>query len=134
VQFIQGNGDRQALAVMRGAGNSQPPEQSREAARWTAEQLQPEHEELLASWPKTVTLEIPGLGPGLFGHAPPRSDSEIFTRVTPENQLLPAFAGINVPVVVCGHTHMQFDRTIGNVPPSFGILRQKCELVDRSFF
>jgi predicted phosphodiesterase len=50
-----------------------------------------------------------------FCHATPRSDSEIFTRLTPENHLLPAFAGTNVPVVVCGHTHMQFDRTIGNI-------------------
>jgi diadenosine tetraphosphatase ApaH/serine/threonine PP2A family protein phosphatase len=25
------------------------------------------------------------------------------------------FEGLNVSVVVCGHTHMQFDRTIGNI-------------------
>ncbi|PYJ69695.1 MAG: phosphoesterase, partial [Verrucomicrobia bacterium] len=36
-----------------------------------------------------------------------------FTRLTPEDRLLPAFAGVNVPVVICGRTHMQFDRMIG---------------------
>ena len=51
----------------------------------------------------------------LFCHATPRSDTEIFTRLTPEDRLLPVFEGLHVPVVVCGHTHMQFDRTIGRV-------------------
>jgi diadenosine tetraphosphatase ApaH/serine/threonine PP2A family protein phosphatase len=27
----------------------------------------------------------------------------------------PVFEGLNVPVVVCGHTHMQFDRTVGRI-------------------
>src|SRR3989442_10974558 len=40
-------------------------------------------------------------------HATPRSDTEVFTRLTPEDRLLPVFEGLNVPVVVCGHTHMQ---------------------------
>src|SRR2546429_1143740 len=30
-----------------------------------------------------------------------------------KKNLLPVFEGLNVPVVVCGHTHMQFDRMIG---------------------
>ena len=42
-----------------------------------------------------------------------RNDSEIFTRLTAEDRLVPVFEGLDVPVVVCGHTHMQFDRTIG---------------------
>ena len=25
------------------------------------------------------------------------------------------FAGVTEPVVVCGHTHMQFDRNVGNI-------------------
>jgi hypothetical protein len=70
---------------------------------------------LVASWPATLRLEVPGLGEVLFCHATPRSDTEIFTRLTPEECLLPVFEGLNVPLVVCGHTHMQFDRTIGRV-------------------
>jgi hypothetical protein len=29
--------------------------------------------------------------------------------------MLPVFAGLDVRVVVCGHTHMQFDRVVGGV-------------------
>jgi putative phosphoesterase len=115
VQFIQGNGDREVLALMAGTETGAVPEQFREAMRWNAEQLHPEHEQLLASWPTTLRIEIGGVGEVLFCHATPRSDIEVFTRLTPEDRLLPIFAGLNVPLVVCGHTHMQFDRTIGKV-------------------
>jgi len=115
VQFIQGNCDREVLAQMAGTDTGTVPEQFREIVRWVAQQLHPEHEQLLANWPKTLRVEIRGLGQVLFCHATPRSDTEVFTRLTPEDRLLPVFEGLNVPVVVCGHTHMQFDRTIGRV-------------------
>jgi predicted phosphodiesterase len=83
--------------------------------RWNAQQLHPEDQQLLASWPKILHVKIRGLGEVLFCHATPRSDTEVFTRLTPEDRLLPVFEGLNVPLVVCGHTHMQFDRTIGRV-------------------
>jgi putative phosphoesterase len=114
VQFIQGNGDREVLAQMTGAKVTVP-EPFRDILRWVAEQLHPEHERLLASWPETLRVEIRGLGEVLFCHATPRNDTEIFTRLTPEDRLLPVFEGVNVPVVVCGHTHMQFDRTVGGI-------------------
>jgi putative phosphoesterase len=115
VQFIRGNGDREVLAEITGAEPSAVPEQFREVMRWSARQLDPEHERLLAGWPQTLRFEIPGLGEVLFCHATPRNDTEIFTRLTPEDRLLPIFEGPGVPVVVCGHTHMQFDRMIGKV-------------------
>ena len=110
VQFIQGNGEVAVLAQMAGADPGKLPEQARAAVRWTAEQLDPEHERLLAGWPKTLRLEIAGLGEVLFCHATPRNENECFTRLTPEDHLLPVFEGLNAPVVICGHTHMQFDR------------------------
>jgi putative phosphoesterase len=113
VQFIQGNGDREVLAQMAGTGNI--PEPFREVMRWTAQQLDPEHERWLTSWPATLRVEISGLGEVLFCHATPRNDTEIFTRLTPEDRLLPIFEGLGVPLVLCGHTHMQFDRMIGKV-------------------
>ncbi|HEX4963727.1 MAG TPA: metallophosphoesterase family protein [Thermoanaerobaculia bacterium] len=113
VRFIQGNGDREVLALLRGTETSAVPEPFREAMRWVAQQLRPEDEPLLAGWPATLRVPIQGLGEVLFCHATPRNDTEIFTRLTPEDRLLPVFAGLDVPIVVCGHTHMQFDRTIG---------------------
>jgi diadenosine tetraphosphatase ApaH/serine/threonine PP2A family protein phosphatase len=37
----------------------------------------------------------------------------VFTRLTPEAVVRPAFDGLTAPTVVCGHTHMQFERRIG---------------------
>lgn len=115
VQFIQGNCDREVLTVMAGTDKGAVPGHSREIMRWVAQQLQAEDEKVLASWSKTVRVQIPGLGEVLFCHATPRNDTDVFTRSTPEDRLLPLFEGLNVPMVVCGHTHMQFDRTIGKV-------------------
>jgi putative phosphoesterase len=115
VQFIQGNCDREVLTQMRGVESGTLPEQVRQSVRWVAEQLQSEDEPLLASWPKTLSLEIRELGKLLFCHATPRNDTEIFTRLTREDRLLPVFQGVNASLVVCGHTHMQFDRMIGSV-------------------
>ncbi len=115
VQFIQGNGDRVVCARMAGTESSEVPAQFREVIRWNARQLRPEDEKLLASWPKTLRVEILGLGQVLFCHATPRNDTEIFTRLTSEESLLRVFEGLEVSVIACGHTHMQFDRRIGRV-------------------
>jgi predicted phosphodiesterase len=115
-QFIHGNGERVVLAQMAGEDISREvPEKYRDVIRWTAEQLQPEHRRVLASWPSTCRVAIRDLGEVLFCHATPRNDTECFTRLTPEARLAPVFAGVNAAVVVCGHTHMQFDRTAGGV-------------------
>jgi putative phosphoesterase len=114
-QFITGNGERAVLDAMAGTDPVGVPEAAREAIRWTAQQLEPEHQRLMASWPQTLRVQLPGLGDVLFCHATPRSDTEIFTRLTPEEQLLPLFHGLDAALVVCGHTHMPFDRTIGGV-------------------
>jgi len=114
VQFIRGNGDRVVAAQRAGVEPAEVPEQFRDVIRWNAEQLRPEDEPLLASWPDTLRVQVDGLGEVLFCHATPRSDTEIFTRLTPEARLLPLFDGLDVPLVVCGHTHMQFDRAIGS--------------------
>lgn len=124
VQFVHGNGDLAVLAQMVAADpgsvtywgtvSGQPlSEPLRESIRWTAQQLQPEYEPVVASWPKTLRLEIPGVGHVLFCHGTPRSETEIFSRLTAEDRLLPLFEGLGVSVVVCGHTHMQFDRMVG---------------------
>lgn len=115
-QFIHGNGDREVLAHMSGYETDwyrSAPEQWREPIRWTARQLDSQHQRLLEGWPPTCRVAIPGLGDVLFCHATPRNDTEIFTRLTPDDRLLPIFEGLGVSVVVCGHTHMQFDRMIG---------------------
>jgi predicted phosphodiesterase len=114
-RFIHGNGDRVVLAQMRGTEPIEVPEQFREGIRWTARQLTAEHEKILASWPASLHLEIAGLGDVLFCHATPRNDTDIFTRLTSEDRLLPIFQNVKEAVVICGHTHMHFDRVIGGI-------------------
>src|SRR5205809_2302691 len=125
--FIYGNGELAILAILAqiaGArtgsvtywgttSGARPPENIVETYRWTAAQLQSEFESVLARWPKTLQLEIDGLGQVLFCHSTPRGETEVFTRLTAEGRLLPLFEPLQVSMLVCGHTHMQFDRMIG---------------------
>ena len=109
--FIHGNGELAVLAQMAGArtgsvtywgttSGARPPDNVVEVCRWNAAQLQPEFEPVLARWPKTLQLEIDGLGPVLFCHSTPRSETEGFTRLTAEDRLLPLFAPLPAAVVV----------------------------------
>jgi predicted phosphodiesterase len=116
VHFIMGNGDREVLARMSNTETdwyrTACPEW-REPIDWTAQQLSPKHANVIATWPATVTLNIDGVGDVLFCHATPRNDTDIFTRATSEDKLLPIFGKVEQSPVVCGHTHMQFDRMVG---------------------
>jgi predicted phosphodiesterase len=113
-EFIYGNGEIAVLDQLAGRELSIVPEAYRPIIRWNAEQLDPEHQRAIGSWPKTAQIKIDGLGDVLFCHATPRNENEIFTRLTPEERLLPVFAGVIASVVVSGHTHMQFDRMVGS--------------------
>jgi predicted phosphodiesterase len=112
--FICGNGEVAVLQRMSGNEPSAVPQAFRPIIRWNAEQLDPAYQHWLSTWPKTQTLEIDGLGLILFCHATPQNEDDIFTGLTPEDHLLPVFAGLTAATVVCGHTHMQFDRRIGH--------------------
>jgi predicted phosphodiesterase len=125
VHFIYGNGELALLAQLRAADPKDVtywgttagailPEPIRDVVRWAAKQLPPEYASLVASWPMTLRLHVPEMGDVLFCHATPHSETDAFTRLTPEECLIPVFEGLNVPLVVCGHTHMQFDRMIGS--------------------
>jgi len=113
VRFIHGNGDREVLERMRGQETEAVPAAFRELLRWTARTLPSSRQALLASWPSTLQVNIGGIGEVLFCHATPRNDTDIFTRDTPAERLAFLFAPLDADLVVCGHTHMQFDRRIG---------------------
>jgi putative phosphoesterase len=51
----------------------------------------------------------------LYCHATPRSDEEIVTPATPDEEVAASLAGVEEGTVVVGHTHMQQDRRIGGV-------------------
>lgn len=114
VDFIRGNGDRDTLALRRGE-TIDVPEAYVDTMRWCAERLRSDHERLIAGWPATFRVQSPTHGSILFCHATPRNDVDIFTRLTPEDRLVPLFQSVDADLVICGHTHMQFDRRIGGV-------------------
>jgi len=105
--FIRGNGDR-ALAERTLPPDADDVWVARE--HWTAEQLTEAQHAFLADLADTAVVEVDGVGETLFCHGSPRSDEEIVTRVTPEARLREILAGVEQPVVVLGHTHVQFDR------------------------
>ena len=113
-RFIHGNADREL--VNHYDGTSLLPETVGadnvwvRRDEWGAQQITVAQRDFLASLPETVVLDIEGLGPTLFCHGSPRSDEEIITRLTPDKRLDEMLAGAAENVIVCGHTHVQFDR------------------------
>lgn len=110
VRFVRGNCDREMATIL-----DQAPDASKQwepIMRWAAEHVTPAQRAMLGALPTTVSVEIDGLGPTLFCHGSPRDDNEIITRLTPESRLAPMLAGVSEGVVVCGHTHIQFDRQV----------------------
>jgi putative phosphoesterase len=113
VRFIHGNGERIVATYLAGGDISEVPQPHREVIEWTARQLAADQRQAIAQWPSSYALVIPELGHILFCHATPRNDSEIFTRATAEERLAAVFGDVNASVIVCGHTHMQFNRIVG---------------------
>jgi predicted phosphodiesterase len=114
VEFIYGNCEVAVLDQL--AGRAPKPAwlspKYRPILEWTAEQHRGDRE-VLASWPLTRRLDVPGIGTVLFCHATPRNDDDGFLKTTVEEKIRPLFDGLGAALVVCGHTHMQFDRMVG---------------------
>jgi putative phosphoesterase len=85
----------------------------REPSDWVADRLDERHLGWLTSLPPTVRVDVPGLGPVLFCHGSPRSDEDIITAISDSDRVAPMLAGVDEAVVVSGHTHVQFDRSVG---------------------
>ena len=100
VVWVRGNADRELHPDEEGLAPADFLAVARAAL--TEEQI-----EFLHDLPSTATIDNV-----LYVHASPRNDLDIFTELTPEERIAFLFADVDADVVVCGHTHMQFDRTI----------------------
>lgn len=80
---------------------------------FAASRLSSDELAFLAKLPTTIALDVERLGPTLFCHGSPRSDEEILTPLTPVERLGPILAGVREELVVHGHTHVRYDRLVG---------------------
>lgn len=112
VDFIVGNGEVAVLDCVAGDTPRGVPAAYQPTLRWVAENISSDQVQFILSWPKTLRMSLEGLGDVLFCHATPRNENECFTEFTPEGTLAPIFTPAKANLVVCGHTHMQFDRQI----------------------
>ncbi len=115
MHFVRGNCETAVLRAVENRPNDSFPPAVQEAIQWIAENSSDEHLDIIASWQEQVAITTPSLGEILFCQATPRDENEIFTIQTKDEKLLPIFDNVEADLVICGHTHMQFDRMIGNM-------------------
>jgi predicted phosphodiesterase len=106
--FIRGNGESAVLAEREGRDSGLGP--YRPMLQWVGAQLTGVHMRAIGAWPKTARTEDV-----LFCHATPRDENEFVNATTPESTVAPVFETAGAPVVVCGHTHVPYDRRAGRV-------------------
>jgi predicted phosphodiesterase len=106
VHWVRGNHERALRALVEGAD---PGEflADREGTAHTRAQLSPEQVAFLCELP--LLVELDGI---VYCHASPRNEVDIFTERTPEKRIAFIFEEVDADVVVCGHTHLQFDRGV----------------------
>jgi len=116
-RFVRGNSERELLE--RKLGDS-------EVARWEHEQhVDPELLAYVRGTSVHEVVDVDGLGPTRFCHGSPRSDEECVTAATPAERVAEFTAGVEEACVVTAHTHMQYDRVVGETrllnPGSVGL-------------
>ena len=113
VVLVRGNADRELVALAADPAGPAPDPIS----PWAAQQLnaRPDLLERLRGLPHPVELEVTGFGRVMFCHGSPRDDDEVVLVDTRPQRWLAAFADVpaDVRTVVCGHTHVQYDRRVG---------------------
>jgi len=115
VTFIRGNADREVVSeevVPDGPGEGAETDAISQVTEWCRHELSEQQRDWVRSQSLAATFDVKGLGETLFCHGTPRSDEEIVTTATPEQRFFEALGGVRQATVVCGHTHMQFDRTV----------------------
>jgi putative phosphoesterase len=105
-RFVRGNADRILVELFDG-GEAQ---EEGLIDEWCAAQLDRRRRDFLSSFEPTVVI-----GDVCFCHATPHDDEPIFTRISPDERVRALIGDIDQHVVVCGHTHMQFDRTVDGI-------------------
>jgi predicted phosphodiesterase len=104
VRFVRGNADRAVGEIQSRDDLSEIEAYQRRAhgSLW----------ERPASFEEGISVDVVGLGPTRFCHGSPRSDEECVTEQTPEERVRAFADGVSEGVIVHGHTHVQYERTV----------------------
>jgi putative phosphoesterase len=112
-RFVKGNADRGLIDEFDAKPRSQWPGPF---ADWCAKQITRSQRDFLASFEDTVLVDgVDGIGRVLFCHATPRNDVDVMTKETAPDRMRAHLSGVDANMVVCGHTHMQFDRMVDHI-------------------
>jgi putative phosphoesterase len=110
IRLVSGNADRGLIDEFDGKPQGEMPGPFMD---WCAQQITGRHRDFLAGFESTLRVEgVDGLGRVVFCHASPRNDMDVFTAKTPDERVRTLMAGVDADLVMCGHTHMQFDRNV----------------------
>jgi putative phosphoesterase len=112
IRWVRGNADREVVGSFdRGDTDASvhPDDPAARADAFTAGRITRAQRDLLAGFEDVVSLEG-----ALFCHGSPRDDNEIITVFTPPERLAPMLEGVDELLVVCGHTHHQFELRVND--------------------
>lgn len=112
--LVRGNADGDLIGLAHGEDVVVPDQ----IVPWAAQRLTPGQVDLLAGLPHPVVFDVDGFGPVVFCHGSPRRDDEVVLVDTGLERWLEVFADLlpQQQTVVCGHTHMPFDRHWSSTP------------------
>ena len=114
VKYVMGNCDELVIDYLKGKKLPNLPQTVIDDIKWTAKQIENSYYVAVSNWPMTQDVESDTLGKILFCHSTPTNHSFNITRLTPEDKLKDEFGEVVASIIVCGHTHMQFDRMIAD--------------------
>lgn len=105
--FVRGNCDRVVVELAAGLRAAEFPREE-----WLPGQHSAASVDFLRGFAFSVVLDVRGLGAVRVCHGSPRSDTEVVTTGTPADRFAALMGGVAEPMLVTGHTHLQFDRVV----------------------
>ncbi len=112
VHYIVGNGESEVLRYLAGEPIAALTPAGEKGAIVVADLLTEENKAFLRGWSFSVKFKSPTFGDILFCHATPDNNTHVFTKQSDPSQIEAVFDGVMADLVVCGHTHMQFDLAV----------------------
>ena len=114
-RFVMGNADQEVLNAFDHKPSGEVlGDRAQAVLSWVVARISTEMRDFMSRFEPTVNIQLGApVREALFCHASPRNNTEIFTALSPDGHLSPMLENVSAELVVCGHTHQQFDRVVG---------------------